>query len=94
MLTKPPFFPAARPRKAAKSGYSTDSTTYGVQQVSRKSGGRECTDPEIQPILSAQPPPAEAAVLICAAVARAAARPVSGGVRGSSVRPGRCRLPR
>ena len=48
MLTKPPFFSAARPRKAAKSGYSTDSTTYGVQRGSHRWGGRECTDLFIQ----------------------------------------------
>eukprot|EP00964_Phaeocystis_antarctica_P085251 scaffold53812_cov35-Phaeocystis_antarctica.AAC.1 len=43
-----------------------------------------------------QPPPAKAAVLTHtrAAVARTAAHPVSDGVHGSSVRPGRARLPR
>ena len=33
MLTKPPFFPAARPINAAKRGYSTDSTTYGILEL-------------------------------------------------------------
>ena len=48
MLTKPPFFPAARPINAAKRGYSTDSTTYGIQRGSHRWGGRECTDRFIQ----------------------------------------------
>ena len=45
MLTKPPFFPAARPRKAAKSGYSTDSTTYGFNGIlTDGAGGSAQTD--------------------------------------------------
>ena len=48
MLTKPPFSPAARPINAAKRGYSTYSTTYGVQRGSHRWGGRECTDLFIQ----------------------------------------------
>ena len=39
MLTKPPFFPAARPINAAKRGYSTYSTTYGIQRVSANRAG-------------------------------------------------------
>eukprot|EP00964_Phaeocystis_antarctica_P126609 scaffold90285_cov47-Phaeocystis_antarctica.AAC.1 len=48
MLIKPQFFPAARPINAAKSGYSTDSPTYGVQRGPHRWGGRECTDRFIQ----------------------------------------------
>ena len=48
MLTKPPFFPAARPINVAKRGYSTYSMTYGVQRGSHRWGGRECTDLFIQ----------------------------------------------
>ena len=61
------------------------------------SGLTEDTAPRLKGHLSLrQPPPAKAAVLTHtrAAVARAAARQVSGGVRGSSVCPSRARLPR
>ena len=45
MLTKTPFFPAARPINAAKRGYSTDSTTYGFNGVlTDGAGGSAQTD--------------------------------------------------
>ena len=50
MLTKPPFFPAARPINAAKRGYSTDSTTYGFNGV--LTDGRAGVHRPIYPILS------------------------------------------
>ena len=43
-----PLFAAARPINAARRGYSTDSTTYGVQRGSHRWSGRECTDLFIQ----------------------------------------------
>ena len=45
MLTKTPFFPAARPINAAKRGYSTDSTTLGFNGVlTDRAGGSAQTD--------------------------------------------------
>ena len=45
MLTKPPFFPAARPINAAKRGYSTDSTIMGFNGVlTDGAGGSAQTD--------------------------------------------------